>query len=475
MSEPETQSLTPERFVAIAVSVVTRGMDEDFDTPELWAAIARYPAADLLLLREHIDHAALPVDDEGRLHPRTRDALLMVANLIDHHLGRLDGVALLGIAEGWVVRNSQAAIVAGYAFHVRHLLDPENPIYDLARYACPTPFEQLDVLEKSSHLCCRIWLKRSVGDLSTTPYDEVWSSEAATEIRASVLDGSFRYCNKLACPLISAGRLPTKDELGASPFFADVLRRGTGETSRLPIRINLAYDPHCNLSCPSCRTGLVTSDEAVRVRLDALTQKNIYPLLASAKEVFVTGSGDPFASRTFRTLLSWISDETCPDLQVILTTNGMLLTEDEWRKFPNLRGKVKAIKVSLDGASKTSHELIRRRSRWDVMTQNLPFIGRLLEGGEIGAFAIIFVVQRDNFREMGAFVDLAGEIGASQVIFERLINWGAFSSAEYAERAVHASSHPLHGEFLEHIADPRLGDPKVFLASLAEFLPSPPA
>jgi MoaA/NifB/PqqE/SkfB family radical SAM enzyme len=142
-------------------------------------------------------------------------------------------------------------------------------------------------------------------------------------------------------------------------------------------------------------------------KLDTITQKNIYPLLATADEVIITGSGDPFASRTFRKLLGWISNETCPNLKVMLMTNGLLFTEKEWAKFPNLKGKIKLVKVSMDGATKETHELLRRGSRWETMMENLPFIGTLRPKGDIHNYELVFVVQEENYREMGDFVDLA--------------------------------------------------------------------
>jgi MoaA/NifB/PqqE/SkfB family radical SAM enzyme len=179
----------------------------------------------------------------------------------------------------------------------------------------------------------------------------------------------------------------------------------------------------------------------------------------------------PAQSRTFRKLLAWISDETCPKLAVYRATNGTLLTKEEWAKFPKLRGKVKRVWVSVDGASKETHEFLRRGSRWEVMKQNLPFIGGLLAKGEIAGFALNFVVQKENFHEMGAVVELAREVGADSVSFDRITNWGTFSAQAYEEKAVFASNHPRHQEFLLAMADIRLREPKVTLGRLTEFLP----
>ncbi len=125
--------------------------------------------------------------------------------------------------------------------------------------------------------------------------------------------------------------------------------------------------------------------------------------------------------------------------------------------------------VAVDGASKESHELLRRGSKWDVMMKNMPFIGTLKAKGHIGEYRLVFVVQKENFHEMGAFVDLAKEVGADSVAFERVTNWGTFTPEQYAEKAVFVPTHPQYGEFMTAISDPRLRDPMVMMGSLGEF------
>lgn len=468
-TDGSAEALTPAQFVAMATDMMLAGFDEELDIPELWGAIASFPADDV----GHLHRFALANPPRSSLvrgvHRHAEDVWHMLAHLFAFHAGAAAPEELTRFAAFILSRHSQAPLVAGYAFHVRRLFAPDEAAFDLRERVCETPFERLDVLEKSAHLCCASWLHKSAGDLSAQPHDEVWNSDAAAAIRQSVLDGSFRYCNKIACPEIAGQRLARKADLVRDPWWRAVIEQHLGVIDRAPRQVNLAYDKHCNLACPSCRTGMITSDEADRERLDKITQRNIFPLLALAREALVTGSGDPFASRTFRKLLAWVSDATCPELKLTLMTNGMLLTEREWEKFPNLRGKVGLVKVSMDGATRETHELLRRGSKWDVMQVNLAFIGSLLARGEIDAYELVFVVQRENYREMGDFVDLARRVGASRVYFERVTNWGTFTPEEYAHKAVFNPAHPEHREFLAALADPRLRDPKVFLGSLAEF------
>lgn len=455
-----TDALTPLEFLDLASELMAQGFDEDFDVPEVWAAIADFPVEDAKVLHGFIALHPPRSSLVRGVHPRAHEIWRMLVNLVGFHAGAVTAAELTEYSEHVFSFHSQAALVAGFGYRVRKVTTGADG--DLPNYICKRPFEQLDVLENSTHLCCASWLHKSVGNLSTQSVEEVWTSDAANAIRQSILDGSYRYCNKVACPEIMARTLTPRAELENDPAWQGVLAS--------PKRVNLAYDRHCNLSCPSCRETLITSNDEVRERLDAITQRAVYPLLRVAEEAFITGSGDPFASRTFRKMLSWISPETCPNLKILLMTNGMLFTEKEWAKFPNLKGKVQVAKISVDAATKETHELLRRGSKWEVMMENLPFIGSLVANREIDALQLVFVVQRENYKEMGAFVDLAKRIGATSVYFERITNWGTFTQAEYESKAVFSRTHPEHEEFLTAINDDRLRDPIVLTNSLSEFV-----
>ena len=261
---------------------------------------------------------------------------------------------------------SQCPVVAGALFWAQHQKDPTNAKYDLKDKLCPVPSQQMDVLSRSTHLCCASWLRASIGTLRHSPWREVWNSPVAQDIRKSIHDGSYRYCNNLLCPKIQGNQVPYKSTLAQTePMFASIIAKQQVELDTGPQSINLSYDATCNLSCPSCRTEKIATDNATRDAYQEMQEKSIMPLLKEAKTVLITGSGDPFASKNFRDVLMRINDEDYPNLSVLLMTNGLLLTPNEWNKFKHLAGKISRISVSIDGASKESHEITRRGSNWE--------------------------------------------------------------------------------------------------------------
>ena len=194
-------------------------------------------------------------------------------------------------------------------------------------------------------------------------------------------------------------------------------------------------------------------------------------MLKHADVVFITGSGDPFVSKNFRQLMTALTFADYPQLRFKIMTNGMLFNPRQWAEFPMLAGRVSMLKISIDAATGPTHETLRLGAHWPTVLENLHFAGQLTGEGQIDQFDLIFVVQHANYREMGDAVDLAKAVGATGIYFSRLTNWGTYSAAGYAARAVCLPNHPEHAEFLAAMRDPRLDDPMVLLGDLVEFAP----
>ena len=97
-----------------------------------------------------------------------------------------------------------------------------GPTKDLRGRFCEAPFRQLDLYETGKvHLCCSRWLPTPAGDLNVQSVNEAWNSPEAREIRESIFDGSFRFCNHTLCPRIQAETLPTIEESELNPEWAD--------------------------------------------------------------------------------------------------------------------------------------------------------------------------------------------------------------------------------------------------------------
>lgn len=444
------------------LELLVNALRDGFDHPEVWEVVRllKNDAAQLY----HVLTGLIPAQPPGG-----RLILGALAAVCRAHAG--DPRGALKEAEEICAIANQSALVQGAVFHIHSILDPDNPKYRLEGRICPAPFDRLDVLDGASHLCCASYLQASVGNLATTDWRDVWNSPMAQLVRASIFDGTYRYCNKLTCPTIQGNRLVSGAEMAErSEEWSAVIAEKRVAMQRGPLYVTLAYDRTCNLSCPSCRPNRFAADQATRERFEAMQERNIAPLLMDTDIVVITGSGDPFASKNCRKLMESLDAETYPKLKVNLMTNGMLLTPKEWEKFPNLHGRVGALRVSIDAATKETHEALRRGSHWETMLENLAFFSRLRAEKQIDSYEFGFVVQQENYREMGDFVDLARSLGVDKVGFNCVTNWGTFTKEEYTAKAVFLGIHPEHEQFKQALRDPRLKDPIVIINDLRDFV-----
>ena len=330
----------------------------------------------------------------------------------------------------------------------------------LKQFVCPLPFERFDIGPNGDVLvCCGHWLPTSIGNFMTDSVENVLNSERAQKIRASMTDGSYKYCNHLECGTMTQEALPRREELHR-PRTRNAVAEQNYRLDGVD-EIMFAFDQTCNLSCPSCRTHRIVEKVSQSVDKARAVEKKLLPILPTARVLHINPAGEIFASKPSRRLLELINDESCPDLVLDIISNGTLFTEEEWNKFPGIHNKVRSIRVSIDAASKQTFEKLRRLGKYEPFVSNMRFLRKLRKTGMVPQLKFSFTYQLDNFREMAAFVDFCEEMHANFAIFERLQNI-AFSPEEYRQKAVHYPDHPLYAEFIEVIKNPIFREPRVW-------------
>lgn len=397
--------------------------------------------------------------------PKVPHLLFVVAAQAAARAG--DWPACLALAKQAVSRDQHDTLAQRLFSRARRALDDPavDAAEDLSPYFCARPFEEFELRSNGDvYTCCSAWLPVPIGNFHRQSAAEIWNSPAAQEIRASILDGSFRHCSRLHCPVIVDRRLQHRDRLADPEHRAIVAERRT-VLERRPIRVLMSQDRSCNLSCPSCRTRLILARKAEQDRLNELAEEVIFPLLRDARQVKVTGSGDPLASAHFRYVLRRLADGVAPGARVQLQTNGVLLTPRAWQEL-GLDGLVEEVWVSIDAATPTTYDIVRRGGDFARLLANLAFLGRLRQEGRFAELRLDFVVQALNFREMPAAVELARATGCNGVYFQMIRNWGTFSTEEFARHFIGSPDHPDYAEFLAVLRHPNLALPWVNLSNM---------
>lgn len=342
----------------------------------------------------------------------------------------------------------------------------------LKKYVCTNPFNYLDVQPTSQWICCPSWAPTNIrldknNESTYQPVDKEedllknWRGPVVTEIRKSVLDGSYRHCDHKVCPslsqLINTGVKPhcfvTKEK--AEELYGTDVDNYQG----LPTEVLFGYDRSCNLKCPSCRSELVPNDDKDSKEHDIklfLTQSIEKEFSSSIKKMLITGSGDPFYSKIYRDYLVNFDATKYPELEEIqIITNGQLLNEKMWNSL-KARPFIKTIEISIDAGTKHTYEQVTRlNGDWDRLLDNIRFLSTQQS---IKTMIFSMVVSEHNYTEMLTFYNLLADIFKDSTIstiinFRQLVHWdsGAYSIAGIRKLSVFDSTHPKFENFLDEL------------------------
>lgn len=182
---------------------------------------------------------------------------------------------------------------------------------------------------------------------------------------------------------------------------------------RAPIRVSWLITLRCNLMCKHCYIGSRPVSEfrelpftQVKAMLQELANAGVFI-------VYFTG-GEPFVRSDFLEILKVASDM---GLKIGISTNGLLLNENVIKKLSNLN--VIKIQVSLDGATKYTHEFVRGP---DTFERTVTTIRELVKSGL--SVGITFVCHRVNMHEMEEVFKLAFELKVKGIKISPLMSWG---------------------------------------------------
>jgi len=348
----------------------------------------------------------------------------------------------------------------------------ENQV-GLNQKICPKPFEYMDIIFQidgriDCYPCAPPLVPKIVGDLNKQSIDEIWYGEKYNQIRNSILDGSYSYCKKELCPDILNQNIPHKNSFKVAKY-----NKGPFSASSLfpfkPKVFNLNFDRTCNLSCPSCRTELITTldneeDQVIKNLVEKIMQQDL-----SQTTLVICSSGDPFFSKHYRKLLFEIEGTKHPGLNIQIMTNGLLFTRDAWSQMHKIHQNIHKVCISIDAATEMTYQVTRRGGDFNQLMKNLDFLSMLRSRDEITFLRLDFVVQDHNFKEMPEFIELGKKYKVDQVYFQRIINWGTFSEEEFKQRNIFDPNHLDHQLFLKIINTDIFNDKIVNLGNLISF------
>jgi molybdenum cofactor biosynthesis enzyme MoaA len=168
------------------------------------------------------------------------------------------------------------------------------------------------------------------------------------------------------------------------------------------------YDWSCNLACPSCRGEIQQVSGPAAVTMGRLHDVVVDELLAGARMISLTGTGDPFASQFLRDFLLHLDPTSHPALEAVhLHTNAIMWTPRLWEQMTGLHQLAVSTDISIDAATPETYHVLRRPARWDRLLENLAYITTLPSVTSIG---ISMTVSAVNHAELLAFHDFGARL-----------------------------------------------------------------
>lgn len=317
------------------------------------------------------------------------------------------------------------------------------------KYVCTMPFKYTEIAEKNQFLCCASWLPVNIKESDNPKHN--WHSDTSNDIRESILDGSYKYCDPIQCPYLAS--------LDAGnpqwPFIPlDSAKDSIFIQDPKPRVVTFGWDASCNLQCPSCRLNFVNLKGKSRDKVDETIRVVTETMGKDITDITLCGAGDPFFSKSYVGFMKNFDKKLFPNLQLIhFHTNAVLWTEKLWKQIPNIHRYVKSCEISIDAATKETYENeVRLRGDWDTLMENLKFI-TTIPTLEVMRFS--FVTQQKNYKEMKMFYDLItgimkGKNKRYEIIFNGITDWGAYPTKEdFLKEEIHKPHHPEYNEFVK--------------------------
>ncbi len=294
----------------------------------------------------------------------------------------------------------------------------DQSCYDLA---CNTMLNHLEVFSGGdTRCCCTTFVEYNLDNIFEKNAEKLWHSNLHKIMCLSTENRTYTFCDKNMCPLF-VGRKHTKHIERKEQYR---------QMSEFPKVLAIGHDSSCNLSCGTCRKEVHFAKGREAEKVKQVTEKIMKEYLPNCRFLILAGDGEVFASPAYRSIYQ--SQECNPDYIRILS-NGTLFTPENWRSFSaGKQGKI-MLTVSVDAAGKETYEKIRKNGSFESLKKNMEFASTLRKSGDLCYFRLNFVVQRDNYREMIPFVQWGEALGADEVFFTKILNWGTYTPEEFEQ------------------------------------------
>jgi radical SAM protein with 4Fe4S-binding SPASM domain len=177
-----------------------------------------------------------------------------------------------------------------------------------------------------------------------------------------------------------------------------------------PTEIEFSFNNLCNLKCIMCGKA---DDEPNQVMDPEKGGRVLEEILPYALHLTPSANSEPFLNDMG--LITQLCEKH--DVSLFLFTNGMLCTEERFRK---IQPSVHRLWFSFDSHVKETYETIRKGGRYDVVVKNIQNTLRLAAEDDT-EITFHFVLMRLNLRQLPEYIRFIASLGGNQVKVQELL------------------------------------------------------
>lgn len=184
-----------------------------------------------------------------------------------------------------------------------------------------------------------------------------------------------------------------------------------------PMEIDLEPTVRCNLKCTMCQT-VTWSRKSPDLSINDFDK--IISKMPYLERIKLQGMGEPMLNKYFFEMVELAHSR---NIKVYAVTNGSLLSEKTCHNI--LSSGMSLIYISLDGATKETHENIRIGSSFDQVVKGVKRLVSLRGSRKSPSIEIWSVGQKSNIDELPDLINLCIDLNVDKVTFvSNLGDWG---------------------------------------------------
>jgi radical SAM protein with 4Fe4S-binding SPASM domain len=271
---------------------------------------------------------------------------------------------------------------------------------------CRIPFDTIQIDNDGDvQLCdCQLHMPYTIGNIFKNSLQEIWNNHEADQVRQSVADGDFTYCNWACSALYNLKHRPST----------------LPHVRSFPKTIKLDLDLSCNLKCASCREHVIIEKNSGKIQkqIELFEEIKQWALNNPTESVTIMpmSSGEIFASHSGLKFLESLHDYPYQNLKLHITSNGTLIEKNK-HLLDKIHPTIKSWSISIDAATPETYSQVRGGD-WDTLVQGLEYIKTFN-----GYKQFNFVIQKNNWHEIEEFADFANRYNVS-ICYTNLLDWG---------------------------------------------------